>query len=64
VSEPTAGQMVAKAFGCSVWVSRDGKTTRGVEPQWHREKWPHITAEEMAAIPDETQMPKKKKGRK
>ncbi len=47
MSEPTAGQMLAQAFNCTVWVERDGKTTRGTEPQWHKEKWPMHTAEEM-----------------
>ncbi len=49
MSEPTAGQMLVQAFNCAVWVERDGKTTRGTEPQWHREKWPMHTAEDMGA---------------
>lgn len=38
---------IKQAFGpLQVWVQRDGKTA-GTEPQWHREKWPSHTAEEM-----------------
>ncbi len=57
MSEPTAGQMLVQAFNCTVWVERDGKTTRGTEPQWHREKWPMHTA---ADIGPKWEAPKRK----
>ena len=55
--------VMREKFSGHQWTQRNGKTT-GVEPQWHREKWPMHTAADIVQPPDPGQMPKKKKGRK
>jgi hypothetical protein len=58
MTEPTPGQLIAQTFNCTVWIERDGKTTRGERPAWL--DWPMHTA---AEIGPKWEAPKQK-GRK
>ncbi len=46
MSEPKASdQLIAKFAVQQIWVERDGKTTRGVRPEWL--DWPSHTVAEI-----------------